>query len=41
MAIVQVYRDAAIQVLVNDTLSDYTTASCLSTISFSFFTELG
>jgi len=36
MAIVQVYHDATIQVLVNDALSDYSAASCLTTILLLF-----
>lgn len=41
MAIVQVYFDAVIQVLVNDTLPDYTAASCLSTIFLLLFHSIG
>lgn len=41
MAIVQVYYDAVIHVLVNDTLPDYTTASCLSTIFLLLFHSVG
>lgn len=36
MAIVQTYHDAVIQVLVNDTLTDYTAASCLNNFSSPF-----
>lgn len=41
MAIVQVYHNAVIQVLVNYTLSDYSVASCLSTIFVLLFHSIG